>query len=259
MSTLHELQHRFMDYLLAESTAVVNDIESTSMLGAEDRLDIYASAYKLRLKEAITTDYDKLASYLGDEQFDQLMERYIDQYPSHADSLRYFSVNLPELVRDEAPFNQVKELYEIALIERAFANSFDAKDLQFATLDELASLPAEAWATLQFSFQESVQILHLKYNSFPIWKALSDEGKPPKSERTGLTEWVLWRRSNLVSHYRVLSKAESLLIDLAIKGESFPVMCERLLDFFSEEETPMKAIGFLQSWIQEEMLSGFSF
>jgi len=32
-----------------------------------------------------------------------------------------------------------------------------------------------------------------------------------------------------------------------------------LLDFFSEEETPMKAIVFLQSWIAEEMLEGFDY
>tara|TARA_R110002049_G_scaffold299206_1_gene489346 strand:- start:2086 stop:2865 length:780 start_codon:yes stop_codon:yes gene_type:complete len=259
MSNLHELQHRFMDYLLAKSTAVVNDIQSTPVLDAKDRLDIYASAYKLRLKEAITTDYDKLASYLGDEQFDQLMEQYIVQYPSHTDSLRYFSVNLPELVRDESPFNEVKELYEIASIERAFANSFDAKDLPFTTITELASLPATAWGALQFKVQDSLQLLNLRYNSFPIWKALSDEITPPKAEMAEPTEWVLWRRSNLVSHYRVLSKEESVLIRLAINGESFSVMCESLLDYYSEEEIPMKAVGYLQSWIQEEMLSGLSY
>lgn len=94
MSELQDLQYRFMDYLLDQSSEVVDDIQSTPVLSAKDRLDIYASAYKLRLKEAITTDYDKLAAYLGDKQFDQLMERYIEKYPSHTANLRYFSIDL---------------------------------------------------------------------------------------------------------------------------------------------------------------------
>ncbi|PHS69311.1 MAG: hypothetical protein COB23_06755 [Methylophaga sp.] len=259
MPTLQDLQTHFMDYLLDESSVIIDDIESTPMLSAKGRLDIYATAYKLRLKEAITTDYDKLASYLGDDQFDLLMERYIEKYPSHTTNLRYFSINLPELVRDEAPFNQLAELFELACIERAFADSFDAKDLQFATLDDLAALPEKAWGSLQFIFQKSVQILWLQYNSFPVWKALAEENEPPKIEQTASMAWILWRRSDLVSHYRVLSTAEIAILSLAMKGETFAVICEKLLDFFSEEQTPMKAISFLQSWVAEEMLVGFKY
>lgn len=259
MSGLQDMQHRFMDYLLDESSEVVDDIESTPMLSAKGRLDIYAIAYKLRLKEAITTDYDKLASYLGDEQFDQLMDRYIEKYPSHTTNLRYFSINLPELTREEAPFNQLPELYELACIERSFADSFDAKDQQFSTIEDLAALPEQAWETLSFTFQKSVQLLWLEYNSFPIWKALADEKTPPKPEKTDAMAWVLWRRSDLISHYKILSEVEIAILDLAIKGESFAVICEKLLDYFNEEETPMKAISYLQSWIAEEMLSGFEY
>jgi len=32
-----------------------------------------------------------------------------------------------------------------------------------------------------------------------------------------------------------------------------------LYRFYNEEETQMKAIGFLQSWIAEEMLVGFEY
>jgi hypothetical protein len=258
MSELRDLQRRFMGYLLKQSVAIIANVQSTPVLSAKDRLDIYASAYKLRLKEAITSDYGKVASYLGDDQFNQLMERYIEKHPSHTTNLRYFSVNLPELVRDEAPFNSLAELYELACIERAFADSFDAKCIHYATLAELSTLPEQAWETLQFNFQSSLQILWLEHNTFPIWKALSDDNIPPKSEKTTASAWVLWRGSDLISHYKVLSGAEAAVLGLALDGETFAVICEKLLVFFSEEETPMKAIGFLQSWITEEMLESFN-
>ena len=257
MSELQNLQLRFMDYVLDESTAMVDDVESTPMRSAKGRLDIYASAYRLRLKEAITTDYDKIALYLGDERFDKLMDHYIDHHPSHTTNLRYFSVKLPELIRDELDYKHIGELYELACIERAFADSFDAKDQKFATINELATLPAKAWETLSFKFQNSAQIVWLAYNSFPIWKALAEEATPPQPEKTAATAWIIWRRSDLVSHYRMLAPEEIAILALAMQGETFAVMCEKLLEFYNEEETPIKAIGFLQSWISEEMLAGF--
>lgn len=68
-------------------------------------------------------------------------------------------------MREEAPFNQLPEL---ACIERSFANSFDAKDQQFATIDDLAAFPEKPWETLSFTFQKSVQLLWLEDNSFPV-------------------------------------------------------------------------------------------
>ena len=259
MSELHTLQKHFINYLLDRPTAIVDEIESTPMLSAKGRLDLYAFAYRLRLKEAMTTDYGKLASYLGDERFEQLMDSYIDKYPSHTTNLRYFSIYLPELIRDEAAYNHLPELYELACIERAFADSFDAKDLTVSTINDLAELPEEAWNTLKFKFQKSVQILWLEHNSFPIWKALAEEKTPPKAEKNSTSAWVLWRRSDLISHYRILATEETAILVLALKGESFAVMCEKLLDFYSEDETPMKAISLLQSWISEEMLAGFDY
>ncbi len=259
MSDLHDMQQRFMDYLLDESTTIVDEIESTPMRSAKGRLDIYASAYRLRLKEAITTDYDKLALYLGDERFEKLMDLYIDKFPSHTTNLRYFSTHLPELIRDETDYAHIAEVYELACIERAFADSFDAKDLQFATIDDLAALPEQAWGTLSFKFQKSVQIIWLEHNSFPIWKALAEEHTPPKANKSSATAWILWRKSDLISHYRMLAPEEIAILALAMQGENFAVMCEKLLEFYNEQETPMKAIGFLQSWITEEMLAGFEY
>ena len=253
---LHDLQQNFMNYVLGADSDMVDKIESTPALSAKGRLDIYAYAYKSRLKEAITTDYDKLHGYLGDEQFDTVMERYIEKYPSHITNMRYYSISMPELLRDESPFNQVPALAELATIEAAFADSFDAEDHRFVTINDLATLAPEAWGTLQLDFQKSVQILPMEYNSFAIWKALSAEETPPElTQSEQPVKWVMWRRADLVSHYRALDEAEYAALELAMQGEDFSAMCERLLDFFSEEETPMKAVGFLQSWIQDEMLS----
>jgi len=270
MIELRTLQQQFLQYLLdkpvageslsdgpSSPTSIAAHIESTNVRSAEGRLDIYAIAYRLRLKEALTTDYEKLHGYLGDEQFDSLMDLYITTYPSHTTSLRHFGVHMTELLQSREPFNQHPELAEIASIENAFANSFDAADGAPVSIEDLAALAPEAWASLKFELHPSVQILPLVHNSFAIWKALSNDQAPPSVDTFSAREhWLLWRNADLVSQFRPLSDAESTALLLAMEGGGFAAICESLLSFYDEKQTPVKAVTFLQGWIQEQIICG---
>jgi len=181
MTALRNLQHEFLGYLLDRSAAeIIGRIESTPRRSAEQRMVLYGNAYTLRLKEVLSTDYDRLYSYLGDELFETLMDRYIENYPSHHPSLRYFGRHMVELVERLEPFCHLPEVAEIARIEKAFGDSFDAADCESTTLDQLARLDPETWATLKLGFHDAVQLLPQHYNSFQIWQALSDGETPPR-------------------------------------------------------------------------------
>jgi hypothetical protein len=92
-----------------------------------------------------TTDYEKLHAHMGDEQFDSLIESYISRYPSNTPNLGCFSIKLPELRVALQSFSAYPVLQEIAIIERAFANTFDAGDRPFASLADLEELNPESW------------------------------------------------------------------------------------------------------------------
>ena len=260
MTDLRQLQQHFMGHLLGRPTGIVEQIASTPMMSAPQRLRIYSSAYRLRLKEALSTDYEKLHGYLGDEQFEQLMDDYIDSHTSSTYSLRYYSIDLPTWLSAQAQYNNYPQLMELASIEKAFADSFDAETIPAINLSVFAEVSATAWPDMTFTFQPSLQILQFNSNAFAIWKALADEQTPPQAIFMEQGEnWVLWRKQDLVSHYRPLETAEQIALTKAVNGANFAEICESLLAFCSEEETPMKAIGFLQSWVQEEMISKISF
>lgn len=257
MNTLRKLQHEFMDYLLDDSTVgIVERIESNTQCAAAERMKFYGNAYTLRLKEALSTDYERLHSYLGDELFDNLMQHYIDSHPSHHPSLRYFGQHMIELVEQVEPFKSLTEVAEITRIEQAFANSFDAADYPCVSLDQLAQIDPERWASLTLHFHDSVQLLPQQYNSFQIWQALANEETPPKKTLCNTT-WLIWRQ-DLVSHYRALESAELTALTIAISTGNFAEMCEALLEHFSEQETPLKAVGYLQQWVNDHMVTAFN-
>ena len=258
MTALRKLQHEFLGYLLDSSvTGIVENIESSPRRSAEQRMALYADAYGLRLKEALSTDYERLHGYLGDDLFETLMQQYIENYPSHHPSLRFFGRHMVDLVEHLEPFSHLPEVAEITRIETAFGNSFDATDCQSVTLDQLAGLNPEAWATMKFCFHEAVQRLPQRYNSFKIWRALSNEETPPQKTAQETTTWLIWRQ-DLVSRYRALSNAEAAALDVAFSGGTFADLCEALLDHFSEEETPPQAAGYLQQWIGTQMVCELS-
>ena len=253
MDTLRKLQDEFLDYLLDNADVGITErIESSPQRSAEQRMTFYGNAYKLRLKEALSTDYERLHAYLGDELFDSLMQHYIEKYPSHHPSLRYFGQHMVELVEHQQPFKQLPEVAEITRIEQAFANSFDAADSECVSLIQLAQLAPEAWPTLSLRFHDSVKLLPQQCNSFQIWQALSNEETPPRTI-TCDTTWVIWRQ-DLVSRYRALDSAELTALTIAMSAGSFADLCTALLKHFSEQETPQLAVAYLQQWINSQMV-----
>ncbi len=252
MSDLKELQHEFLNYLLQKPSSITNNIISDQQLSAQGRLDMYAHGYRLRLKEAIETDYEQLHAYLGDETFDRLMDHYIDLTLSHHPSLRYYSQGLPTHLAEIEPWKETPELAEIASIEKAFCDSFDSADCIAASVQDLSEIDPNSWPNLKVKFHDSVQLLTLEYNSFQIWQALSDEEVPPTRAKDSTT-WLIWR-SDLISNYVALAEAELSALNTMLAGGDFSALCEVLLDHYEESETPQQAVFLLQEWLSSQMI-----
>ena len=90
MSTLSDTQARFQAYVLAGEGGIVTEIAGADDAFQRTRLDIYFNAYRLRLAEALATDYEILKAHIGDEFFDTIARDYIDARPSVFRNVRWF-------------------------------------------------------------------------------------------------------------------------------------------------------------------------
>jgi len=252
MITLRELQHEFLNCLLEKPSCISTEIVSNDHASAERRLGLYADGYKLRLKEVLENDYEQLNAYLGDELFDQVMEQYISEYQSHGPNLRYYTQYLPKLLQESLPWSESSELAELATIEKIFSDSFDSLDRESISIDTLAKIDPEDWPTLEIKFQDAVHLIETKFNTFLIWQALSNNEIPPDLEEER-SRWLVWR-SNLISSYIGISEAERAAYQVMSKGGNFSSLCEGLIEYYNEEETPMQAVTLLQGWLSKEMI-----
>jgi hypothetical protein len=252
MSRLAKLQADFQAYLFddVKGAAFKKQIIDDKKVGVKKRLGIYYDAYRLRIIEALTNVYPKLQVYLGDNLFSSTARAYIDLYPSTYRNLRWYGAEMSEYLRKKLPQHPIAA--ELAAFEWALGLAFDAADEPVLQLQDLAAIPPEAWAVLKFKFHPSLQMLPLKWNTIPVWKALDNEATPPKPTKIN-EPCVVWRQ-HFDSHFRSLDATEFAAIELTMAGASFGELCEKLLKEKGNEATNTAA-QYLAGWLNEGLIS----
>lgn len=256
MPDLKALQAAFQDHLLKGDDAVLQYLTDTPRAPAEQRLAIYHNAYRARLVEALAGDYAQLQKLLGAERFSQLCHAYISEHPSHYFSLRWFGRQMPAFLGYAEEPGSHDWPAEMAGLEWAFTESFDAADAELVTEADAAVIPAAAWPGLIVAFHPSVRCLILWWNTPARWRAAKREQKPPQPLRLPEpTACLLWRQA-LTTQFRTLAADETVALRAAMAGASFAEICGALAETLQDQEqVPMRAAGFLKGWLASDMVA----
>jgi hypothetical protein len=252
--TLAELQHELQEYVLNQHKDVRTLTLETPNFSAQERLGIYLDAYRLRLIEALTNDFAALRSLIGDELFTPLMKEYIQLHPSHHPSIRWIGEKLPTFLRSHIEWQKHVNVCELAEFEWAQTMAFDAEDAMTASLDDLRKLEPTQWFNLQLIFQPALQLFKGFSNVPDLWHELINNEKACDLKLNAeIQYWIIWR-TNLQVMYRAISAAEALSLTAFMQNKTFTNICNGLSEWFPEDQVPLKAAQFLQSWIQNGMV-----
>lgn len=254
MLTLAELQHALQDFLLDNTADAEQLTLDTPQFSRRERLQIYHSAYRLRLVEALRNDYSAVAQTLGEESFVKMCAEFIATYPSQHSSLRWLGKKLPAFLREQQYKTHICELAEF---EWAQTMAFDAADASLATAENLRLLTPEAWMSLQLEFHPSVQLLRFHSNAPALWNRCIKEPDSAASEIVTAIEpqaWLVWRQELQVL-YRALDASEAEALGAFLAHQHFAEVCSGLCDWFAEEEVPMQAARYLQQWLQAGLIT----
>lgn len=255
MTSLARLQDRFQRGVLADDERVLSDLLDGPREIRNVLFGVYRSAYGSRLAEIVQSDFEQLHAYLGGEAFDAAARAYIATHPSRQPNARWFSQAVPEFLRATAPWRDRPELGDLAEIERALNNSFDASDGAVLTMDRLSAVAPSNWGKLRFTPHPSAIRIDLRTNAADIWIALKDEREPPPVEKLGEAKRLLVWRQDLVPKFRELQEDEAMTWDAAAAGAPFGVLCEMLTFRSDPANAPLRAASLLQGWIASGLVS----
>jgi hypothetical protein len=254
MNTLRRLQEDFQGYLLARDDRMRPHALGSAQVSAEERLAIYADGYRLRLLEALDTDYPGLHAMLGDDDFDAMGRAYIAAHPSPYFSLRWFGDRLSAFLRSTEPYARYPVFTEMATFEWTKSDAFDAADSEVASIRDMATISPEAWPGLRFMLHASVRRLDLRWNVPTVWKAIDAGQEPPAlQENEYPIAWLVWRQ-NLLTYFRSLNVDEAWALDALQRGESFATLCEGLTEWIDAQNVAVHAVGLLKQWLTDGLI-----
>ena len=254
MKSLPNLQSDFQGFILTSDPAIQDDVVGTPKVDAATRLAIYADAYRLRLIEALDTDYPGLHTMAGDEEFDRLARAYIAAQPSAFRSLRWFGNRVSEFLRATKPYSDYPVYAEMAAFEWTMSDAFDAADSAVATIDAMAAIPHDAWPGLVFAPHASVQRLDLRWNVPTVWGAINAGDEPPALDESDYPiAWLIWRQ-DLLTYFRSLSVDEAWAVDAMQRGETFATICEGLTEWIDAQNVAVHAAGMLKQWLEDGLI-----
>lgn len=247
---LHDLQQNFQAHVLHGDASILDLISSNVLPSPEARLSIYTNAYRLRLLEALATDYPGLHTLTGDELFEQIGRNYISVYPSAHYSIRYFGQHLSCFLAETIPYRESPVLAEMARLEWALSLAFDAADDVVLAETTLACFPPDSWPDMRLRLHASVQRQDFQWNVAELWTAIDQQHTPVPPQRYPQPQsWLVWRR-DYQNYFRKLDDTEAWALDYVMAGNNFAALCEGLCAYIEPEQVGMLAAGYLKGWVR---------
>ena len=197
-------------------------IAPNSRLTAFERLEIYNRQYWFRVLGALAEDFPALRAVVGERRFEALSIAYLTEHPSRSFTLRNLGSKLPEWLtaHPEHAGRRHRLAVDLARIEWACVEAFDAPDRDPLTQRQIAALQGES----KLSLQPCLQLVALSYPADDLVLELHKREKRQTSEAGVAHEdsgaeiaipklrprptWLAVHRVDLSVYYRRIAREE---------------------------------------------------
>ena len=251
--SLHEVQRLFWKSVAGRpgrdsiAPAFVRLVRGADDSDRKTRIRVYSDAYYLRLRDVLREDFPRLSALLGAEQFDQVVASYLEEFPSEQPSVRHLGHALAEFLRQRKDIP--KCLADLAELEWARVEVFDAPDAECATLAELSSIPADAWPVLRFATIPAIRIWLAQYPVHQLWS-----GSESLEVSAAETFIRVWRKNDFLVLHAPMDERESAALRKMVSGEPFATICETFADL-QEPDAARETTALLARWLEDGIIA----
>ncbi len=220
---------------------------------AIDRLGIYAHMYYARLIEVMTAEYPTTRRILGDDFFERACRRYIERHPSTERTLQRLSAGFPAFLARHLPASRRSALaVDVARIERAMEDVFDAPLGVPLTHAQLAAIAPDAWERLRVRPSPALRLLRLRTPANAYMNAARG-GRTVRVPSPRLSYVVVYRHRYQV-YRRTLDAAQFALLSALEDGKPLAAAVRLALRHCRGE--PARLAARLGDWFREWTAAG---
>jgi hypothetical protein len=233
-------------------SAVAEVFASDGRMSAEERLDAYANMYFFRLRDVLAEDFERTAAALGEARWNNLVTDYLLAHPPTKWSLRWAGEAMPNFLRGHAYGAERPWLADVAALEWARGEAFQAMDAEPLSPEALAALPPEAWPDLRFEGLPGTALVESRWDLAAWWNGgAGDAAEAPRDiERRQVL--VVWRDAEDDVQHEALAADEVEAVRRLFSGAPFADVCEACFPQDAgeaeAEAAGRKAVALLLRW-----------
>jgi hypothetical protein len=225
MADLAAMQQAFLAIVVgAAPPGAADGLVDAGRTDVATRMRVYAHAYVERIGAALASDFPKLQAVLGHERFAALVRAYLRACPPRHWTLRDAGDRLADFLATDETWEPW--LAELARLERARVEAFDAADAPVAARQELAGVPPEGFLELRLALVPSAQLVGLRHAADQVWSDVED-GAPWSPPTASVRPVMVWRRGLTVVH-RTLADDEARFLATLAGGGRLADACEAM-------------------------------
>jgi hypothetical protein len=199
-----------------------------------EQLEIYRRQFWLRHTTSLVEDYPGLSGILGQRAWEVLVEAYLSEVAPSSWTLRDLGESLAGYVerRIDTPHHAL--CLDMARLEWAYTELFDAADSGSLDPAKLAAIPDDAWGAVRMTMSPALRLLRTQYPVARLRRELREaalgigdgdsskttEVPPPKQQNL-----ALYRDRERVLRYSVLSEVQMVLLEGLVDGEPLDKAC----------------------------------
>ena len=224
------------------------------------QLDIYREQFFLRHRDVLREDFASLERLLGQDAFDALGSAYLQAFPPSSFTLRDLGKELPRFVREREPWSRDGLLSDLARVEWAFVEAFDAADVAALDAADVAAIAEDAWPSKRILFAPSVQRLALAHAAHDLRLAVRSGDAPPGALARPAPApcWVLVFRGPASLQCLEVEASSFALLDALANGSPLGEACERVALSSGDTEAAFeeKVGAWFQQWTALGLVRG---
>jgi hypothetical protein len=216
-------------------------------LSPAEQLEIYREQFWLRHTGSLVEDFPGLGGILGQQDWERVVEEYLESHPPTSYTLRNLGDQLPAFVERLSWLPHRELCTDMARLEWAYIELFDAADAQGLSPEKISALSPEAWETAVFELNPAFWLLRVRYPVADLRRALVANRDTVAIPDEGPENLVLYRHERVLK-YKTVSHGAFALLEELHRGIPLGVALERAAERVPTEDFEESLGSWFEQW-----------
>ncbi|HEX2873126.1 MAG TPA: DNA-binding domain-containing protein [Polyangiaceae bacterium] len=238
------------------SAFALEHISGNDRVSPVEQLEIYREQFWLRHTGSLVEDFPGLGGILGQAEWERLAEQYLRETVPDSFTLRDLGARLPDLIERAGWLSHQALCLDMARLELAYIEVFDAADTAAVSPERLATIPEDGFAEARLVIAPSVRLLSVRYPVADLRRKLRQESDEPVAiPEASPQQLVVYRHERRLWDMPLSQVAFTFLAALA-SGKALGPAAELAASGPDAEAEVAASIGtWLQQWTAKGLIS----